>query len=73
MFLLIKTCCKFLLHKLDDAWPSNPFTRGNQSHQPVAAMPVERDAEHYNMNHKRRGLAFIFNHKVSLNNKNYIG
>ena len=26
-------------------------------------MPVERDAEMYNMNHKRRGLAIIFNHK----------
>ena len=28
-------------------------------------MPVERDAEYYNMNHKKRGLAFIFNHKVN--------
>lgn len=26
-------------------------------------MPAERDAESYNMNHKRRGLALIFNHK----------
>ena len=48
----------------DDAWPSNPFGRASQSHQHVAAMPVEKDAEHYNMNHKTRGLAFIFNHKV---------
>ena len=30
-------------------------------------MPVERDAEYYNMNHKKRGLAFIFNHKVNKN------
>jgi len=47
----------------NDAWPSNPFSRGNQSQQHVAAMPVEKDAEYYNMNHKKRGLAFIFNHK----------
>lgn len=26
-------------------------------------MPVEKDAESYNMGHKRRGLALIFNHK----------
>ncbi len=26
-------------------------------------MPAERDAETYNMNHRRRGLALIFNHK----------
>ncbi len=26
-------------------------------------MPVDRDSETYNMNHKRRGLAIIFNHK----------
>ena len=26
-------------------------------------MPVERDSETYNMNHTRRGLAIIFNHK----------
>jgi len=25
-------------------------------------MPVEKDAEEYNMNHKRRGKAVIFNH-----------
>lgn len=46
-----------------DAWPSNPFSRRDQNHQHVAAMPVEKDSEYYNMNHKRRGLAFIFNHK----------
>jgi len=26
-------------------------------------MPVEKDAENYNMSHKRRGIALIFNHK----------
>jgi len=26
-------------------------------------MPVEADAEEYNMNHKRRGKAVIFNHE----------
>ncbi len=31
--------------------------------QNIAHMPVERDAEMYNMNHKRRGVAIIFNHK----------
>ena len=31
---------------------------------PAAVMPVEKDAERYNMNHRRRGLAFIFNHKT---------
>ena len=50
--------------KIDDAWPSTPWGRSSRTHQNVAAMPVEKDAEYYNMNHKRRGLAFIFNHKV---------
>jgi caspase-like apoptosis-related cysteine protease len=27
-------------------------------------MPVEKDAEEYNMNHNRRGKAVIFNHYV---------
>jgi hypothetical protein len=47
----------------NDAWPSAPWSRSSRTHQNVAAMPVEKDAEYYNMNHKRRGLAFIFNHK----------
>merc|ERR1712088_1288396 len=34
-----------------------------QPAQNVAAMPVEKDSEIYNMNHKRRGFAIIFNHK----------
>jgi len=28
-----------------------------------AAMPVDRDSEIYNMNHRRRGIAIVFNHK----------
>ena len=27
-------------------------------------MPVEKDSEVYNMNHRRRGIALIFNHKL---------
>lgn len=30
----------------------------------MAEMPVERDANEYNMNHEHRGKAIIFNHKV---------
>jgi caspase-like apoptosis-related cysteine protease len=30
-------------------------------------MPVEKDAQKYNMNHKRRGKAVIFNHDVFKN------
>ena len=26
-------------------------------------MPVDRDSEIYNMNHRRRGIAIVFNHK----------
>lgn len=45
-----------------DAWGFGG--RGsNQPAQNVAAMPVERDSEIYNMNHRRRGVAIIFNHK----------
>lgn len=44
-----------------DAWG---FARPNQGQQNVAAMPVARDSEMYNMNHRRRGLAIIFNHKT---------
>ncbi len=29
---------------------------------PVAPMPVEKDSEVYNMNHRRRGVAYVFNH-----------
>jgi caspase-like apoptosis-related cysteine protease len=31
-------------------------------------MPVEKDAEEYNMKHKRRGKAVIFNHDKFTNN-----
>jgi caspase-like apoptosis-related cysteine protease len=30
-------------------------------------MPVEKDVEEYNMNHKRRGKAVIFNHDAFTN------
>jgi len=43
-----------------DAWGfgrSRSFGSGT-----VADMPVEREAETYNMNHRRRGTALIFNH-----------
>lgn len=44
-----------------DAWG---FNRANHAApQNIAPMPAERDAECYNMNHRRRGLAIIFNHK----------
>eukprot|EP00095_Tigriopus_kingsejongensis_P001510 snap_masked-scaffold220_size252247-processed-gene-0.1 protein:Tk01510 transcript:snap_masked-scaffold220_size252247-processed-gene-0.1-mRNA-1 annotation:"casp1_spofr ame: full" len=41
----------------------------------MARMPVEKDSETYNMNHKRRGVAFIFNHmnfdhRLSLKERN---
>lgn len=29
----------------------------------VSTMPSERFATHYNMNHKHRGIAYIFNHQ----------
>lgn len=44
-----------------DAWGFGG--RSPNSTQPVAAMPVARDSEVYNMNHPRRGVAFLFNHK----------
>ncbi|EFA01345.2 Caspase-like Protein [Tribolium castaneum] len=34
------------------------------SNNVVACMPAEKYATHYNMNHKNRGLALIFNHEV---------
>ena len=51
-----------------DAWPqafrrrNSPVPGGGAMGGPVAAMPVARDSEVYNMNHRRRGVAFIFNH-----------
>ena len=36
-------------------------------------MPVEKDAEEYNMNHNRRGKAVIFNHDVFKNNSSRPG
>ena len=48
----------------NDAWGFGSGGRVDaRPHQNVARMPVERDAEMYNMNHKRRGIALVFNHK----------
>lgn len=33
-------------------------------HRYIAFMPTERNAMEYNMNHKRRGMALIFNHET---------
>ncbi|KAG8228019.1 hypothetical protein J437_LFUL003654 [Ladona fulva] len=41
-----------------DAWGSSTRARP----MPVAEMPVHKFAEFYNMNHKNRGKAIIFNH-----------
>jgi caspase 7 len=45
-----------------DAWGfgGRPTSNPNQN---VAVMPCEKDSELYNMNHRRRGLAIVFNHK----------
>ena len=43
-----------------DAWG---FGGNHGPGQNIAKMPVDRDSDTYNMNHKRRGLAIIFNHK----------
>jgi hypothetical protein len=50
-------------HLQGDAWGFGGARVTARPDQNVAQMPVERDAEMYNMNHKRRGLAIIFNHK----------
>lgn len=42
-----------------DAWGSHD----SSSTRPIARMPVDRNAPFYNMNHKNRGLAIIFNHE----------
>ncbi|CAH0720685.1 unnamed protein product, partial [Brenthis ino] len=42
-----------------DAWGSHE----SSSVRRYARMPVERDAIYYNMNHKNRGMAIIFNHE----------
>eukprot|EP00094_Tigriopus_californicus_P003211 TCALIF_03091-PB protein Name:"Similar to Caspase-1 (Spodoptera frugiperda)" AED:0.13 eAED:0.13 QI:0/0/0.33/0.66/0.5/0.66/3/83/463 len=48
----------------DDQGDALGFGRSKASRGPknVARMPTEKDSEIYNMNHKRRGVAFIFNH-----------
>ncbi|XP_063620182.1 caspase-1 [Cydia splendana] len=42
-----------------DAWGSSDSSYIRQ----VAKMPVDRNAAYYNMNHKNRGMAIIFNHE----------
>nr|ACU11588.1 caspase-1-like protein [Heliconius melpomene] len=42
-----------------DAWGSHE----SSSIRHYAKMPVERNAPYYNMNHKNRGIAVIFNHE----------
>lgn len=42
-----------------DAWGTHDTPRMRR----VVKMPVERDAPYYNMKHKKRGLAIIFNHE----------
>ncbi|XP_052901246.1 caspase-like [Anopheles moucheti] len=51
-----------LAHDVNDALGSR---KGQElfDHRIKARMPVERYASDYNMNHKRRGLALIFNHE----------
>lgn len=39
------------------------FKKPNYDNKLVAHMPSERDDMFYNMTHKRRGLAVIFNHE----------
>jgi len=59
--------------RLDARW----FSRGTATNGAVAGipMPTSKDADLYNMNHRRRGRAFIFNHmnfdpKLGLNTRN---
>ncbi|XP_028176285.1 caspase-1-like [Ostrinia furnacalis] len=42
-----------------DAWGSH----GSSDRNRFAKMPVDRNAPYYNMNHKNRGMAIIFNHE----------
>ena len=46
----------------DDEGDAFGFGRSRSPALNVARMPVEKDAEAYNMSHKRRGMAFVFNH-----------
>lgn len=43
-----------------DALGSHDFSQGAR----FARMPVERNAPYYNMKHKKRGMAIIFNHEI---------
>jgi len=48
----------------DDRIDARWFQRGSGTAQPSYGipMPTEKDAQYYNMNHKKRGKAYIFNH-----------
>ncbi|XP_018567794.1 caspase-1 [Anoplophora glabripennis] len=39
---------------------------GARSSEPTARMPVPKYATHYKMDHRKRGIAYIFNHEVFL-------
>jgi len=60
----------------EDGVDARWWSKGSGSAEPQgAAMPCEKDAEFYNMNHRRRGKAFIFNHmnfdsRLSLKTRN---
>jgi len=48
----------------DDRIDARWFSRGSAAPQASygIAMPTEKDAQYYNMNHRKRGKAFVFNH-----------
>ncbi|PSN37219.1 hypothetical protein C0J52_12652 [Blattella germanica] len=45
-----------------DAYPMDQDSRTSTGEQAEGFIPVDKEAEEYNMNHKRRGKAVIFNH-----------
>ena len=46
-----------------DAWGFGGLSNQFSVPERGIKMPVDRDSETYNMNHRRRGYALIFNHK----------
>jgi hypothetical protein len=44
---------------------SKGFLDFSDKKRSVGRMPIERDSEVYNMKHKERGKAIIFNHRVN--------
>ncbi|EEB18836.1 Caspase-1 precursor, putative [Pediculus humanus corporis] len=53
---------------LNDVTDSKPFTNIYDSSGVEAVMPVDRDADEYNMYHSRRGRAIIINNDIFDNN-----